>query len=178
MASNSRRLLRQVNALLDGAKLESGRLRLEPATGNLGTLLEEMVEAAVPLAERRGLRLRAERLDELPDSIFDQHKTEIVAANLLSNALKFTPSGGEVVVRAGMDRETAFFEVADDGPGIPDDQLERIFERFRPRPRAGAAPRRQRHRAQPAGGGLGLPGRAAARSGRRVHRSPPQAAPP
>ncbi|HEY3570891.1 MAG TPA: ATP-binding protein [Thermoanaerobaculia bacterium] len=130
MASNSRRLLRQVNALLDGAKLESGRLRLEPATGNLGTLLTELVEAAAPLAERRGLKLRTERLDELPDSIFDHHKTEIIVANLLSNALKFTPPGGEVTVRARMEGDTAFFEVEDDGPGIPEDQLERIFERF------------------------------------------------
>jgi signal transduction histidine kinase len=130
MASNSRRLLRQVNALLDGAKLESGRLRLEPAPGNLGTLLEELVEAATPLAERRGLKLRTERLDELPDSIFDHHKTEIIVANLLSNALKLTPQGGEVVVRAGIEKETVFCEVKDDGPGIPEDQLERIFERF------------------------------------------------
>ena len=130
MASNSRRLLRQVNALLDGAKLESGRLRLELSTGNLGALLAELVEAAVPLAERRGVKLRAERLDELPDSTFDEHMTEIIIANLLSNALKFTPQGGEIVVRAGMETETVFFEVADDGRGIPADQLERIFDRF------------------------------------------------
>ncbi|HEY2293428.1 MAG TPA: ATP-binding protein [Thermoanaerobaculia bacterium] len=130
MASNSRRLLRQVNALLDGAKLESGRLRLELATGNLGALLAELVEAAVPLAERRGLELRTERLDELPDSIFDAHMTEIIIANLLSNALKFTPKGGEIVARAGIEGETAFFEVEDDGRGIPADQLERIFDRF------------------------------------------------
>src|SRR4051794_7429920 len=134
MASNSRRLLRQVNALLDGAKLESGRLRLEPASGNLGILLQELVDAAHPLAERRGLRLRAEGLERLPDSVFDPHKTEIIVANLLSNALKFTPPGGEVVVRAPIEKgsgketekELAVFEVTDDGPGIPEDQLERI----------------------------------------------------
>src|SRR3954454_6163418 len=108
MAASSRRLLRQVNALLDGAKLESGRLRLEPAPGNLGTLLMELGEAAGPLAERRGLKLRTERLDELPDSTFDPHMTEIIIANLLSNALKFTPQGGEIVVRAGTEGETAF----------------------------------------------------------------------
>src|SRR4051812_9138774 len=130
MASNSRRLLRQVNALLDGAKLESGRVRLELATGNLGALLAELVEAAVPLAERRGLKVRTERLDELPDSTFDDHMTEIIIANLLSNALKFTPQGGEIVARAGIEGETAFFEVEDDGRGIPADQLERIFDRF------------------------------------------------
>ena len=135
MEANARRLLRQVNALLDGAKLESGRLRLEPAPGNVGVLLADLAAAAKPLAERRGLRLRTERLDEIPDSLFDAHKTEIIIANLLSNALKFTPTGGTVVVRAETARAEAepdgvAFTVEDDGPGIPEDQLERIFDRF------------------------------------------------
>jgi signal transduction histidine kinase len=130
MEANARRLLRQVNALLDGAKLESGRLRLEPAPGNVGALLADLVAAAAPLAERRGLRLRTERLDEIPDSLFDGHKTEIIVANLLSNALKFTPPGGSIVVRAEEEPDGIAFTVEDDGPGIPEDQLERIFDRF------------------------------------------------
>ncbi|MFL6197256.1 MAG: ATP-binding protein [Thermoanaerobaculia bacterium] len=130
MASNARRLLRQVNAILDGAKLESGRLRLETSRGNLGRLLAELAAAATPHAERRGLRLITERLDEVPDSSFDAHKAEIIAANLLSNALKFTPAGGTVTLRAVTGRETIAFEVEDDGPGIAEDQHERIFERF------------------------------------------------
>ncbi|HKV10428.1 MAG TPA: ATP-binding protein, partial [Thermoanaerobaculia bacterium] len=71
-----------------------------------------------------------ERLDEVPDSVFDPQKAEIVAANLLSNALKFTPPGGCVTVRAETGRDVVVFEVQDDGPGIPPGQLERIFERF------------------------------------------------
>ncbi len=135
MATNARRLLRQVNALLDGAKLESGRLRLEPEEGNLGTLLAELAAAATPHAERRGIRLLTERLDEVPDSVFDAAKAETIAANLISNALKFTSPGGTVTVRAltapaDTNREVVAFEVEDDGPGIPEDQLERIFERF------------------------------------------------
>lgn len=130
MEANARRLLRQVNALLDGAKLESGRLRLEPAAGNLGVLLADLAAAAKPLAERRGLTLRTERLDEIPDSLFDAHKTEIIVANLLSNALKFTPRGGTVTVRAEEEPDGVAFTVEDDGPGIPEDQLERIFDRF------------------------------------------------
>ena len=130
MATNSRRLLRQVNALLDGAKLESGRLRLEPAPGNLGRLLAELAASAAPHAEGRGIRLITERLDEVPDSSFDAHKAEIVAANLISNALKFTPPAGCVTVRAEAGKDVIAFEVEDDGPGIPGDQLERIFERF------------------------------------------------
>lgn len=130
MATNARRLLRQVDALLDVAKLESGRLRLEPAPGNLGRLLAELVSAAVPHAGHLGIRLTAEGLEEVPDSVFDAHKAEVIAANLLSNALKFTPPGGCVTVRAEAGKEQISFEVRDDGPGIPGTQLERIFERF------------------------------------------------
>jgi signal transduction histidine kinase len=130
MATNARRLLRQVNALLDGAKLESGRLRLEPEEGNLGKLLAELTAAAAPHADRRGIRLLTERLDEVPDSVFDTAKAETIAANLISNALKFTSPGGTVTVRTEANREMIVFEVEDDGPGIPEDQLERIFERF------------------------------------------------
>ena len=72
MEANARRLLRQVNALLDGAKLESGRLRLEPDAGESGRgSSPSWWRRRAPLAERRGLRLRTERLDEVPDSVFD-----------------------------------------------------------------------------------------------------------
>ena len=130
MGTNARRLLRQVDALLDVAKLESGRLRLEPAPGNLGRLLVELVSAAAPHAGHLGVRLTAERLGEVPDSVFDAHKAEVIAANLLSNALKFTPPGGCVTVSAEAGKDKIAFEVKDDGPGIPAGQLERIFERF------------------------------------------------
>jgi signal transduction histidine kinase len=130
MATNARRLLRQVDTLLDVAKLESGKLRLEPSPGNLGRLLAELVSAAAPHAKHLGIHLKAERLDEMPDAVFDAHKTEIIAANLLSNALKFTPAGGRITVSAETGKETVAFEVQDDGPGIPANQIERIFERF------------------------------------------------
>ena len=132
MSTNARRLLRQVNALLDGAKLESGRLRLEPSEGNLGKLLADLAAAARPHAERRGIRLLTERLGDVPDTVFDAAKVETIAANLLSNAIKFTPPGGRVIVRAPADTfgESITFEVEDDGPGIPEEELERIFERF------------------------------------------------
>jgi len=130
MGTNARRLLRQVEALLEGARLESGRLRLHPQPGHLGRLLAELAAATAPHAERRGLTLRTEALDALPESVFDVEKVETIAANLLSNAVKFTPSGGHVTVRAAAVGERIAFEVEDDGPGIPEDQLEKIFERF------------------------------------------------
>jgi signal transduction histidine kinase len=134
MITNAHRLLRQVDALLESARLESGRLRLEPEEGNLGTLLSELVEAAVPLAERRGIELVSEKLDTLPDGTFDPEKVEIIASNLISNALKFTPVGGRVTLRAvvspGSDEGWVAFEVEDTGQGIPSGEMERIFHRF------------------------------------------------
>jgi signal transduction histidine kinase len=134
MITNARRLLRQVDALLETARLESGRLRLEPAPGNLGRLLVDLVAAAQPLTERRGIELVTEGLDSFPDGSFDEEKIEIVASNLLSNAFKFTPAGGRVTVRRAETPEIAeervAFEVEDTGPGIPADELERIFDRF------------------------------------------------
>jgi signal transduction histidine kinase len=131
MITNAHRLLRQVDALLESARVESGRLRLEPEPGNMGALLAELVSAAVPLAERRGLTLTAEGLDGLPDGTFDPTKVEIIASNLVSNALKFTPVGGKVTVRAVTAEESwVAFEVEDTGPGIPAEEMERIFHRF------------------------------------------------
>lgn len=131
MVMNAHRLLRQVDALLESARLESGRLRLEPEPGNLGRLLSDLVAAAAPLAERRGLELSSEGLDTLPDGTFDPEKVEIIASNLVSNALKFTPPGGRVTVRSvPADEGWVAFEVEDTGPGIPAEEMERIFHRF------------------------------------------------
>lgn len=133
MITNAHRLLRQVDALLESARLESGRLRLEPEAGNVGTLLSELVASAIPLAERRGIALCSEGLDAMPDGTFDPEKVEIIASNLVSNALKFTPPGGRVTVRsvsAGTEEGWLGFEVEDTGPGIPAGELERIFDRF------------------------------------------------
>ena len=133
MVANARRLLRQVDALLESARLESGRLRLEPEPGNVGTLLTELVAAALPLAQRRGVALVSQGLDALPDGSFDVEKVEIIASNLFSNALTFTPEGGRVIVRGiqvDLADEWVGFEVEDTGLGIPKDELERIFDRF------------------------------------------------
>jgi signal transduction histidine kinase len=131
MITNARRLLRQVDVLLETARLESGRLRLEPSAGNVGRLLGELVAAALPLTERRGIELVPEGFERFPDGSFDLEKMEIVASNLLSNAFKFTPPGGRVTVRrAEAEEGRVAFEVEDTGPGIPKEELERIFDRF------------------------------------------------
>ncbi len=130
METNARRLLRQVNTLLDFAKIDAGKLECKFAYGNIGRLLEELHRATFPHTERRRIALTLEGTADLPDSILDINKAETIAANLISNAVKFTPDGGRIAIRAGFDEDRVWFEVEDTGSGIPEDQLSRIFERF------------------------------------------------
>jgi signal transduction histidine kinase len=98
MQTNARRLLRQVNALLDVAKLEAGRLAFEPIMGDLSELLNELVAASAPHAARKGVLLEARGLEDLAEFPFDYDKVEMIAANLISNAVKFTPKGGRITM--------------------------------------------------------------------------------
>lgn len=130
MLNNGRRLLRQVNALLDVAKSEAGRLRLEPAAGNLGEQAQGLVELARSHAETKSIRLETEGLGDMPETSFDEEKMEIVIANLLSNAIKFTPEGGLIRVRGKIEDGNVVLEVQDSGSGVPADLQEKVFERF------------------------------------------------
>ena len=130
MNANAHRLLRQVNNILGFARLEAGRQDLQTEVANLGAILQELVDAAAPYARRREIELRGEGLDTLPLGSFDLQKIETVAANLLSNAMKFTPDGGRVTVRAWAEGHVLLFEVEDTGVGIPDAELSKVFERF------------------------------------------------
>ena len=130
MEANARRLLRQVNTLLDFAKMDAGRLRCNFSRGNLGRLLGELVEAAIPHTERRDIALTLQGADKIPETLLDLEKVETIAANLISNAVKFTPRGGRITVRTGKTKDIVWFEVEDTGIGIPEDRLDSIFERF------------------------------------------------
>ncbi len=128
--ANTHRLLRHVNQLLDTAKLEAGQLHLDLAESDLSEILEDLVTASLPHAGRKGIEIVTEGLETLPSFAFDPDKVEMIAANLLSNALKFTPDGGKIVVKAGTEVGAIFFEVEDNGPGIAQDQRGMIFDRF------------------------------------------------
>ncbi|MCP4202562.1 MAG: response regulator [bacterium] len=130
MLANTHRLLRHVNLLLDTAKLEAGQLQLDLVESNLAAMLEDLVTASLPHAGRKGIEIATEGLDSIPEFSFDPDKVEMIAANLLSNALKFTPDGGRIAVRARVEIGAVVFEVEDNGPGIPQDQRGLIFDRF------------------------------------------------
>jgi len=131
MEGNARRLLRQVNTLLDFAKLDAGKIECHYESSNLNWILQGLADAARPHLMNRNIDLVVAGLDNFPDTYLDPEKVETVAANLLSNAIKFTPEGGRITIRAAEEEEEfIWFEVEDTGIGIPEEKLDDVFERF------------------------------------------------
>lgn len=130
---NANRLLKLINQLLDFSKLEAGHMQLRPERVDVGRVIERLVDAAAPLAEQRGLSLTAEIPPDLPATAADEEKLDTIITNLLSNALKFTPRGGSIVVQAGVETDVERrlrIAVVDSGIGIAAENLGRLFQRF------------------------------------------------
>ncbi|MEM6326337.1 MAG: ATP-binding protein, partial [Bacteroidota bacterium] len=127
---NSRRLLRLVGQLLDVARIEAGSVRLELQRGDLAAYVATVAQPFVAAAERRQVAFSV-TTPELPVWVpFDADHLDKVIANLLSNALKFTPEGGVVSASVLTEAGEAVVEVSDTGVGIAPTHLERLFDRF------------------------------------------------
>ncbi|MCS7350091.1 GAF domain-containing protein [Thermoflexus sp.] len=124
------RLQNLISNLLDLARLESGRLPIEQEPVDLGGLVEEAVEEWDPVFQRQRLRVTVEVAPKLPQVWLDRQLISRVLWNLLSNATKFAPTGGEIRIRAYPQGEMVVLEVFNSGSYIPPDQRQRIFERF------------------------------------------------
>ena len=130
--SSGRTLLNLINDVLDLAKIESGKMGVHPTEFSIADLIERSVGAMLPLAEKKNIDLGWEVDPELPVLLQDLGKLQQILSNLLSNAIKFTPEGGRVRVRAEVrDLEHFGLTVSDTGIGIPLEDQERIFEKFR-----------------------------------------------
>lgn len=118
-----------VEDLLLLARADSGRVVMEMKPMSLAFLLEAQVEAYQPLAQERDIRLDLAPL--LPDEVLGNERWLLqVVGNLLSNALNYTPVGGHVTVTMARGDAALSFSVLDSGPGIPDEDLDRVFQRF------------------------------------------------
>ncbi len=129
MERNAQRLLNLINQLLDLSKLESGKMRLSIKKGALVRFLRAMVFSFESLAERRNIDFQT-HFPENQTGWFDRDKLEKVLSNLLSNAFKFTPEKGKVKVHISIDNQLLTIEISDSGEGIPQEELNNIFERF------------------------------------------------
>ncbi|HAD06579.1 MAG TPA: PAS domain-containing sensor histidine kinase [Anaerolineaceae bacterium] len=119
-----------VRELLELSRIESGKVpfNLKPVAPN--ELVTRAVERMQLQAERAGLNLRQELAEDLPNVLADAERIEQVLVNLLHNAIKFTPAGGEIVARTWKEAGQVIFSVQDTGVGIEPAALSRIFERF------------------------------------------------
>jgi len=126
---NARRLRRLVGDLLVVAQAQAGRLDLVPQRVELRALVEERVEAALPIAAEHGVALALAPGASVP-LVADPERVGQVVDNLLSNALRHTPAGGTVDVEVASGDGEASVRVRDSGPGLDPDELARVFERF------------------------------------------------
>jgi signal transduction histidine kinase len=130
-----------VQDLLDVSTLEAGRFALQREELSVHALIDEARGVLSPIAAQHDVELVFDIPTDLPMLRIDAHRVQRVLANLIGNAIKFTPSGGVVNVRAESGADDVQFTVADSGPGIPADQLRHVFDRFwqaRPGDRRGA----------------------------------------
>ncbi len=124
-----RRLTGLTSNLLLLSRLESGvPLRLEPT--NIGALVEEAVAGLLRVAQAKGIELSIQSPPRLPRIPADRDRIKQVFINLLDNAVKYCPEGSEVRVRLQTDGENIVVEVADNGPGIPPEDLPHIFDKM------------------------------------------------
>jgi signal transduction histidine kinase len=128
-----RRLLGLINAVLNLARVESGRIEFTLADLPLGEIVGELAVMIEPQMAAKGLVYQVELPEDMPIVRADREKLVQVLLNLLSNAIKFTDSGGGITLRVAADpsrADTARIEVADTGRGIPVDRVEAVFEPF------------------------------------------------
>jgi len=128
---NAKRLLTLINQLLDLAKLEAGRLKLNAAPGNISQFIKGLALEFESIAEQRDISLKIITEKEMIEAYFDKEKLEKIITNLMSNAFKFTPAGGRITVKVA---EAALNQVEiiirDSGIGIAKSELTKIFDRF------------------------------------------------
>ncbi len=117
-----------IEALVKTSRLEAGVLTLHPRAGPLGPVLEEAAAQFAPRAAERRIRLVISPTDI--SAVFDPKWTAEALCNLLDNAVKYTPAGGRVTVEAASYQLFCRIDVTDTGPGIPEEERAKVFQRF------------------------------------------------
>jgi PAS domain S-box-containing protein len=124
------RLIKLVNDLLDISRLERGKFTIAPEEVNLGELTHSVLSEVNLLMQQKGHQLRCLLCDEAPAVLADRQLIRQVVLNLVSNAIKYTPPGGEISVHLCQIGGTVQWSIADSGIGVPKQAQSRLFEKF------------------------------------------------
>jgi signal transduction histidine kinase len=122
-----------LNDLLDATRVDTGKLSIAPQPTPMSRVVSQAVAAMTFTADGKGIRLQQVVAPHLPDALIDERRIAQVLVNLLSNALKFTPAGGEITVRVSDDPQRPAeirVSVSDTGRGIPPAELGQIFDQL------------------------------------------------
>ena len=130
IAKESERLSHLINNVLDFSRIEMGRKEFDFRSGNLAAAVRETVESYRYHLEKKGFSIREEITADLPAVRFDREAIASVVVNLLSNAMKFSPSEKDVGIRLSLENGQAVLRIADKGSGIAPADLPRIFDKF------------------------------------------------
>lgn len=128
---NARLQAKLIDDILDVSRIVSGKVRLDPRELDLAAVIDQALEAIRPAAEAKNIAIERRIPEALPGTIGDPDRLQQVVWNLVSNAVKFTPAGGRVIVAVRSEPDHLVIDVIDDGAGIPAEHLLAIFERFR-----------------------------------------------
>lgn len=127
---DSSRLLKITGELLDMSQVETGNIRLNLQPASVYTILQYTTEATRMQAEQKDIRISVNAEDNLPEINIDSEKTAWVLTNFITNAIRYSPNGSEIIVSLKMDNNKIRFSVQDFGKGIDQQYREKIFDRY------------------------------------------------
>lgn len=127
---NAERILSLINQMMDLRKIDKGQMQMRMAETDLVSFVGEIHDLFKHQAKSKGINLAFEHDAEDLSIWIDRKNFDKVIVNILSNAFKFTPSGGNITIRLTHDDQNARIAISDDGENIPEDKLDKIFERF------------------------------------------------
>jgi PAS domain S-box-containing protein len=127
--ASSIRLIRLINEILDLRKIEAGKLALHLAPAKASVLVTNVANSMIGMAAEVGVTIDTDLVDDI-DVYVDNDRITQVLTNLMSNAIKFSPEGGQVNVRLEVTGQRVRFSVIDQGPGIPEAEQHKLFGRF------------------------------------------------
>ncbi len=128
--TQNNRLSKVVNELLDYSQAETGNIRLKLGPVRPEDVVDLSITALMMLISEKNIQLETKIEENLPDIHADLEKTVWVLVNILSNAIRFTPNNQTIHIAANLEKDSVYFSVKDEGPGISEEELPRIFDKF------------------------------------------------